>query len=238
MNKIKSISILFPLYNDKSTVEVMIIKSLRVLKKLNKKCELIIVDDGCPQKSGQLAARLTKKISNVKIFFHKKNLGYGTAIRTGLKKCKNDWIFITDGDNEFDVNDLLKLVKAIKRNDLVISYRHKKIYNTKRIIISWTYNVILRFLFRTKFRDVSSASRLVSKKIIKKIKLKSTSPFLGAEIAIKSLNAGYKVGQVGIYQFPQTFRNESVSIKNIILTIKDMILLYCRNFRERKLSKN
>ena len=228
MNKIKSISIIFPLYNDKNTVELMITKSLSVLKKLKKKYEIIIVDDGCPQNSGKLAAKIAKKFANIKIFFHKKNLGYGAAIRTGLKKCKNDWIFITDGDNEFDVNDLLKLVKSAKYNDLVITYRHKKIYNTKRIVISWIYNAIVRLLFRTKFRDVSSASRLVSKKLVKSIKLKSTSAFLGSELVIKSVWAGYKVGEIGIDQYPQTFRNESISLKNILLTIKDMILLFIR----------
>ena len=160
-------------------------------------------------------------------------MGYGTAIRTGLKKCKNDWIFITDGDNEFDVKDLLKLVKAAKYNDLVISFRHKKIYNTQRIVISWSYNAILRLLFRTKFRDISSASRLVSKKLTKNIKLKSTSPFIGAELAIKTMWAGYKVGEIGIYQYPQTFRNESISLKNILLTIKDMIFLFFHNFNKK-----
>ena len=228
MSKIKSISIMFPLYNDKNTVELMITKSLSVLKKLKKKYEIVIVDDGCPQNSGKLAAKIAKKFTNIKIFFHKKNLGYGAAIRTGLKKCKNDWIFITDGDNEFDVNDLLKLVKSAKYNDLVITYRHKKIYNTKRIVISWIYNAIVRLLFRTKFRDVSSASRLVSKKLAKSIKLKSTSAFLGSELVIKSVWAGYKVGEIGIDQYPQTFRNESISLKNILLTIKDMILLFIR----------
>ena len=109
---------------------------------------------------------------------------------------------------------------------MVISFRHKKIYNTKRIIISWIYNKILRLLFRTKFRDVSSASRLVNNKISKSIKLKSSSPFIGAELAIKTSLAGYKVGEVGIYQYPQTFRNESISLKNILLTIKDLISFF------------
>ena len=131
-------------YKDKNTVEIMIKKSLAVLKKFKKKYEIIIVDDGCPQNSGKLAAAIAKKFANIKVFFHKKNLGYGTAIRTGIKRSKNDWIFITDGDNEFDVKDLLKLLKAAKYNDLVISFRHKKIYNTQRIVISWTYNIILR----------------------------------------------------------------------------------------------
>ena len=228
MNTIKSISLIFPLYNDKNTVEIMITKSVKVLNKLKKKYEIIIVDDGCPQNSGKLALKIAKKFSKVKVFFHKKNLGYGSAIRTGLEKSKNDWIFMTDGDNEFDVYDLPKLVRVAKYNDLVITFRHKKIYTTYRIIISWIYNAILRLLFNTKFRDISSASTFVKKKLIKNTRLSSNSPFIGAEIAIKSKWAGYKVGEIGIHQYPQTFRNESVSLKNIFLTIKDMILLFIR----------
>ena len=63
--------------------------------------------------------------------------------------------------------------------------------------------------------------------MVEKIKLESNSPFLGAELAIKAGLAGYKVGEIGIYTFPRTFSTGStVSIKNILLTLKDMILFF------------
>ena len=229
MKKIKSISLMFPLYNDKNTVELMIKKSSNILKKLKRKYEIIIVDDGCPQNSGKLAEKTAKKFSNVRIFFHKKNLGYGAALKTGLQKCKNDWIFMVDGDAEYDVNDLPRLFRATKNCDLVITYRYKKKYNTYRIIISWVYNAILRLIFNIKFRDISTGSRLVSKKLIKNIKLRSNSPFVGAELAIKAGLAGYKVGEIGIHTYPRTFGSgSSVGLKNILLTLKDMVFLFFR----------
>ena len=205
MKKIKSISLMFPLYKDKSTVELMITKSSAVLKKLNSKYEIIIVDDGCPQNSGKLAEKIAKKFANIKTFFHKKNLGYGAALKTGLKKCKNDWIFMIDGDAEYDVDDLFRLLRVSKNYDLVITYRYKKKYTTYRIIISWVYNAVLRLIFNIKFKDISSGSRLVSRKLIRHIKLKSNSPFVGAELAIKAKLTGYKVGEIGIHTFPRAF---------------------------------
>ena len=229
MRKIKSISLMFPLYKDRSTVKIMIEKSYKILKKLKCKYEIIIVDDGCPQNSGRLAKIIAKNYRYIKIFFHKKNLGYGAALKTGLKKCKNDWVFMVDGDAEYDVNDLPRLIKATNNCDLVITYRYKKKYSTYRIIISWIYNVILRLIFRINFRDISTGSRLVSKKLIKQINLKSNSPFVGAELAIKSERAGYNVGEIGIHTFPRTFSTgSSVSMKNILLTLKDMIFLFIR----------
>ena len=229
MNKVKSISLMFPLYKDRSTVKLMIKKSVNVLKKLKKKYEIIIVDDGCPQNSGKLAKEISKKYSNVKVFFHKKNLGYGAALKTGFKKFKNDWIFMIDGDNEYDVNDLFRLVKASENYDLVITYRYKKKYTTSRILISWIYNAILRLIFNLKFRDISTGSRFVSRKLVKRIKLRSNSPFVGAELAIKAELAGYKVSEIGIHTYPRTFgTGSSVSFKNILLTLKDMFLLFSR----------
>ena len=220
---------MFPLYKDKSTVKFMITKSSNVLRKLKRKYEIIIIDDGCPQNSGKLASEVAKKFTNIKIFSHKKNLGYGAALKTGLKKCKNDWIFMIDGDAEYDVNDLPRLFKASQNYDLVITYRYKKKYATSRIIISWVYNVILRLIFNIKFRDISTGSRLVSRKLVKRIKLKSNSPFVGAELAIKAGLVGYKVGEIGIHTYPRTFGSgSSVSFKNILLTLKDMFLLFVK----------
>lgn len=229
MNDLKSISIMFPVYKDKKTVKKMIFESLKILKKIKKKFEIIIVDDGCPQQSGLYAKQISKRIPSVKVLFHKKNLGYGAAIRTGLKNCKNQWIFQTDGDAEYDVKDLSKLLKASKNSDLVITYRFRKKYKTSRIIISWIYNKLLRTLFNTKFKDISTGSRLVKKKLVNKIKLFSSSPFLGAELAIKSQLKGFKVNEIGIHTYPRTFgAGSSVSIKNIILTIRDMIILFIK----------
>ncbi len=229
MKNLKSVSILFPLYKDKKTVKKMILKSAKLLKKMKKKGEIIIVDDGCPENSGHYAKIISKKIKNVKVIFHKKNMGYGAAIKTGLKNCKNEWIFQTDGDAEYDVNDLLKLIKKTKVSDLVVTYRLKKKYKTSRIVISWIYNVILRILFHTKYKDISTGSRLINKKILKKINLISNSPFLGAELAIKSKYKGFKVSEVGIHTYPRTFGSgSSVSFKNILLTIKEMLILFIK----------
>ena len=225
----KSISIMFPLYKDKRTVKSMILKSLKILKKTRKKFEIVIVDDGCPENSGKIAQELSKKNPKVRVYFHKKNLGYGAAVKTGLKNCRHDCIFATDGDDEYDVGDLPRMLKAFYKSDLVITYRYKKKYKTIRIIISWIYNIILRLLFKTNFRDISTGSRLISKKLVKKIKLTSNSPFIGAELAIKSKYAGFDVSEIGIHTYPRTFEaGSSVSVKNIILTIRDMIILFIK----------
>ena len=96
---------------------------------------------------------------------------------------------------------------------------------------------MLRFLFNITFRDISSGSRLVNKKILKKIKLSTNSPFIGAELAIKAKYLGYKVDEVGIHSFPSNFREgSSIVLKNILITIRDIFILYYKIHIRKKVN--
>ena len=72
----------------------------------------------------------------------------------------------TDGDDQYEVKDFLKLLKLRDRYDLIITFRYKKIYSSSRIFVSWLYNNVLRLLFRTPFRDVSTGLRLVRRSML------------------------------------------------------------------------
>jgi len=239
MNNPKSISLIFPLYRDKYTVKKVIDKSLKILKKLKVKYEIIIVDDCCPEKSGLVALKYSKRNPKIKVIFHKKNYGYGAAIRSGFKNSRYECVYAVDGDGEFGIalNDLPRVLKKYISNDLVITYRYKKRYKTSRIIISWVYNVMLRFLFNTNFKDISCGARLVNKKILKKVKLTTNSPFIGAELVIKAKYLGYKIDEVGIHSFPSNFRaGSSIVFKNILITIRDIFILYYKIYIRRKIN--
>ena len=239
MNNPKSISLIFPLYRDKYTVKKVIDKSLKILKKLKIKYEIIIVDDCCPEKSGLVALKYSKRNPKIKVIFHKKNYGYGAAIRSGFKNSRYECVYAVDGDGEFGIalNDLPRVLKKYISNDLVITYRYKKRYKTSRIIISWVYNFMLRFLFNINFKDISCGARLVNKKILKKVKLTTNSPFIGAELVIKAKYLGYKIDEVGIHSFPSNFRaGSSIVLKNILITIRDIFILYYKIYIRRKIN--
>ena len=230
MQKIESLSLIFPVFKDSKTINSMITTGLRELKQNSKKFEIIIVDDGCPENSGLKAKRFIKKkkLRNIKIILHNKNLGYGKAILTGISQAKYKWIFQVDGDGQYKISDLKKFKIKIKNYDLIIGTRIEKKYNVIRKIISYTYHIILNFFFKIKdFRDLSAGSRLISKKIIKKIKLNSSSPFFGAQIVLESLRHNFKVTNININSNARKYGSGSaVSVKNILLTLNDILTYY------------
>lgn len=228
-----NISVFFPVYRDEKTVSTMVEKAIVVCKELANKFEIVIVNDCSPDDSGKIADDLAKIYPFIKVIHHPQNLGYGAAVKTGLKNAQYEWICLTDGDDEYDLYDLKNMIKHKDVYDLIITFRYKKIYSNKRIFISYVYNKILRFLFRTSYRDISTGLRLAKKALIEDLSLKADSPFIGAEITIKSMLKGYRVGEVGIQTFPRTVGSgASTSWKNILGTMKDMMKMYHEVFSD------
>jgi glycosyltransferase involved in cell wall biosynthesis len=221
------VSVFFPVYNDERTVERVAIKALDVLSRVACEYEVVIIDDGTPCRAGEIADELATKDPRIRVIHHPTNLGYGAAIRTGLANVHYEWVCFTDGDDEYDICDLEKLIRLRNRYDLIITFRYAKLYSGFRIFVSWVYNRSLQFLFKTRFRDISTGLRLIRRELVNELNLKSNSPFIGAEIAIKTMLKGFPVGEVGIQTFPREFgHGSSTSWNNIVCTILDMIACY------------
>jgi glycosyltransferase involved in cell wall biosynthesis len=226
-----SLSVFFPVYNDAATVARVTDKALQVCAEIAGTYEVIIVDDGSPDASGRIADGLAEQHEAVRVIHHARNQGYGAAVRSGLDACRHEWICFTDGDDEYDLRDLKKLWRLRHHYDLIITFRYVRRYSGFRILVSRVYNVVLRHMFFTRYRDVSTGLRLVRKSLVDELTLEATSPFIGAEIAIKSMLKGYRVGELGIQTFPREFgRSSSTSPTNIYRTIVDMIRCYRRVF--------
>jgi glycosyltransferase involved in cell wall biosynthesis len=218
-------------YNDEATVREVTEKALRVCAEIADDYEVIIVDDGSPDASGRIADELAREHAEVRAVHHPGNRGYGAAVRTGLAESHHEWICFTDGDNEYDLRDLRKLWRLRDHYDLIITFRYVRRYSGLRIVISRVYNLVLRRLFFTRYRDVSTGLRLARRSLINELTLEATSPFIGAEIAIKTMLKGYRVGEMGIQTFPREFgRGSSTTPENIYRTIVDMLRCHRRVF--------
>lgn len=230
-----SIAIFFPVYRDEGTVEAVAMKSLKVLSEIASKYKVIIVDDGSPDRSGAIADELAAKHPEIISVRHDKNLGYGVALKTGFKYSLDyEWICFTDGDNQYDVNELYHLSKLFHHYDLIVTFRYSKIYGTFRTFISYVYNLLIRFLFRSHLRDHNCGLKVIRSRVIKDMELISNSAFIGAEIIINSMVKGYPIGEAGIKTYPRTFGESSVmSVRHISSSIRDLFRVYKKIFKKK-----
>ena len=225
------VSLFFPVYKDEGTVARVAEKALAVLGEQADDYEVIIVDDASPDRAGAIADEIAAREPHVRVIHHPSNLGYGKALRSGFEAARHDWICFTDGDDEYEVDDLRKLLRLRDRYDLIITFRYAKRYSGWRIFVSYVYNRVIRLLFQSRYRDVSCGLKLIRKDVISELELISTSPFIGAEIVIRTMLKGFRVGEVGIQTFPRAFgKGSSTSLRNILATLRDMRRVYANVF--------
>jgi len=174
--RIRSVSLFFPVYKDEQTVRLVTEKALRLLRSLELEAfEVIIIDDGSPDRAGEIADRLARECQDVRVIHHPRNLGYGAAIRSGLAAARFEWILFTDGDDQYEIEDFRKQLRLSDRYDLLVSFRYKKIYSLQRVFISWVYNRLVQLIFHVQFRDISTALRMVRRELIDDLMLEATT---------------------------------------------------------------
>ena len=118
-----SISVFFPCYNEEANIETTTVDALRVFRRISDDFEIIIVDDGSVDRTGEIADRLAREHPEVRAVHHHPNLGYGGALQRGFREATKPWVFYTDGDGQFDCEEVVKLLPRLNRCDIVSAYR-------------------------------------------------------------------------------------------------------------------
>ena len=102
--KFPSLSVFFPAYNDAPSLPALIHKTFAVLEREVDDYEVIVVNDGSQDNTGEVLERLRREFApRMRVVTHPENRGYGGALRTGFESATGEFVFYTDGDSQYDV---------------------------------------------------------------------------------------------------------------------------------------
>jgi len=198
-----------------------------------KEYEIIIIEDGSPDKTGEVADALAEKYEKVRVIHHEKNMGYGATLKDGFINAKLDYVFYTDGDNQFDLNELKKFVALLPYTDIVVGYRKHKQYSLYRKFTSLCYNYLLKLVFDIHYWDIDCAFKLFKTELFRKIKIDSVDAFIDAEIMLKANLLDYNVTEVGVMHLPRVDGISTGARPSVIIgTIKEVFTYRKEYFRE------
>lgn len=222
MQKLSSLSIFFPAYNDQYTILPLIKKSNEIAQKVSKRYEIIVINDASPDNTQQVleqAARLFKKL---RIIRHKKNKGYGGALASGFKTARYRWVFYTDGDGQYDPNELPKLISLADSADVINGYKLKREDPLLRTIIGWVYNKTLHVLYSLPISDVDCDYRLIRRSKLNGIRLTSKSGTICLELVLKLKKNGARFKEVGVHHYARKYgKSQFFKLSNVVKTIRE-----------------
>lgn len=233
--KLGSISAFFPAYNDEGTIKLMVDRLREVLSEVALDYEIIIVDDCSPDKSGEIGDEIAKKDKKVRVIHHEKNRGYGGALKSGFANSKNEWIFYTDGDAQYDARELKRLVPYAKKYDVVNGYKKDRGDGVIRKIVGKTYNRFLRFMFSLKVKDVDCDFRLIKKDVFDNIRLNANDGSICLEMMKKIQDKGYSIKNVPVNHYERVYgESQFFTPKRVIKTLLKQV----KNWYDLVLIKN
>lgn len=229
----KKISAFFPCYNDERSIAQIVRKTRRILNRITDDFEIIVVNDGSTDKSQQILEKLQKEIPELKLIFYNKNQGYGAALKGGFRAAQKDWVFYTDGDGQYDVAELTKLLSALKDDiDVVNGYKIKRADPLVRKLVGKVYQFFVKRIFNLPIKDPHCSFRLIRREIFKGIILKSQGGALEVELIKKIAQKGGKFKEVGVYHYPRkSGQSQFFNWRNIRQTLKELWQVYLETKR-------
>ena len=228
---IDELSVFFPCYNEENNIQTTVDKAVKVLEKTAKKWEIIIVNDGSKDKTGEVALKIQKKYPSIKIVTHSPNRGYGAAFKSGLYNAKYQWIAFTDSDGQFDFSEIKNFIATQKKtkSDLVIGYYLGRKVSKAVIISSKIWEIIVFVLFGLKVKDIDCGFKFISKKVVDTIpKLEAErGAFISSEFLIKAKKAGFKIVEIGVHHYPRVEGQATGrQLKVILKSFSDLFKLW------------
>lgn len=195
------LSILMPVYNEAATVELAVAAVLAA--DLPVTTELILVDDGSTDGTGEIMAKAKWPADQVRVVSHERNQGKGAAVRTALELATGDFSAIFDADLEYDPEDLNTLLPPLLdgTTNVVFGVRafdgftsHSFLYVLGNRSVTLAANV----LFNVYLKDLMTMHKAIRTEIFKELALREPGFAIEPEIAARLIQRGERIYEVPV----------------------------------------
>lgn len=198
-----SLSVVLPCYNEEANVERTSLAALAALRTFANDFEIIIVDDGSKDRTGEIADQLATHYPEIRAVHNHPNRGYGGALRAGFAAATKEHIFFTDGDGQFDCGEISSLLALLDRCDIAIGYRLDRKDSALRCFNGWGWTKLCNLFLGLHLRDIDCAFKLFPRRLLGEIELHARGALISAELMGKAARRGYRIGQVGVRHLPR-----------------------------------
>jgi glycosyltransferase involved in cell wall biosynthesis len=167
--------------------------------------EVIVVDDGGRDRTGEIADRLAAGDPRIRVVHHPDNLGYGAALRSGFAAAQYPLVVLVDGGNQFDLGELAILLRRLDRGDIVTGYRIAQHDPLIRRVYAFMYNRLARVLFHIPVRDVNCGFKIYRRHLVERLlpQLRSSGALINVEMLARARKLGADVTEAGVHHFPR-----------------------------------
>lgn len=216
----ESLTIFFPCYNDAGTIGTLVAGAHVVGTRSGRELEILVIDDGSKDSSREILEELKLHYPELRTVYHDGNRGYGAALRSGFENATKELVFYTDGDGQYDVLELEKLLPVMQDGvDVVNGYKISRSDPWHRVVIGELYILLMRILFRFRVRDVDCDFRLIRRRALTTLSLSHSSGVICLELVRKLELAGFRFVDYPVHHYHRSYgRSQFFNFRRLAAT--------------------
>lgn len=224
----RGISIILPAFNEEANLKPLIEEIIAYFDGICDKYEIVVVNDGSTDSTGELAHRLSSTHNQVSVIHHSQREGYASTLKDGFNSSRYDMLFFTDADRQFKIRSFDAFLPFLGTEDvdMVIGYRIDRKDDFLRKCCAWFFNVLIRFLFSLNYKDINCAFKLFEKEVFESLDIKTVDSLFNAELLAKATLKQLRIVEIGIDHYPRLQGKSSISYRSIPFITKQLFSLY------------
>jgi glycosyltransferase involved in cell wall biosynthesis len=214
----KPVSIVMIAYNEADHIEKVIREYYNdIYLKLPKGSEYIFYLDKPTDNTPEIVKNLSKELPGITIFEGGKNLGYAGAMKTALKKAKNNIVFYSDSSSKHVAKDFWRLLKLEKRSDIITGLRNRGTNILIRKIVTAGQKILISLLFFIPPYDFNTGYKLVHKEVIEDVidDCRYMKQSFSSEFLIRAYKRGYTIRNASVEFNKREGENTGTSHKHL-----------------------
>lgn len=224
----EQISIAVPVYNEEEVIEHVLKGVIRYLKEENVDYEIVVVNDGSTDRTGEILKKLSRENSDIRIIKNRYRKGVGYTLKKALYNSRKHSVFFFPADGEQDIKELPMF---FNHADITVGVRKERSAPQWKYITSYLYRFIVNQLFGKRYPDINWV-KLIKKEVLNDISLISESAFLDSELLIEAERKGYKVDFVNVTQKRRAGGYSKCNAFKLFLPGMRDLLKYYRKYRK------
>ncbi len=227
----------FPFHNEEDNIVPVLEEAVLTGSAVTDDLEIIAVNDGSTDATAERALSVKNRFPElVKIVTHEINRGYGAAVRSGFENSTRKWIFFSDGDSQFRLSDISRLINLTDSGNeklLALGYRTNRSDPLHRRINAKLFNGAMRLVLGIRgVRDIDCAFKLIPSEALNIIPpLVSEGAMVSAELLARCTRAGFPIRETGIPHYPRQFGEQSGARLRVIARAFVEMFTCFRNLR-------
>jgi glycosyltransferase involved in cell wall biosynthesis len=214
-------------HNEADNIERVVEGFKAELPNLTDDYEIIVINDGSSDQTGQIADRMAATDNHVRVVHHAHNRGYGAAVISGINAASKTYVLLSDGDGQFDPADSALLAAKVPDYDVVVGCRIRRADPLMRRLNGKAWSALMRVLFGLRIRDVDCGFKLFRREVLGNLVLEANGAMITTELMAKLAERGARITEVGVHHLPRLAGEQSGNTLRVIMrAFKELVSLY------------